>query len=166
MSESEAGDGPIVRARSAQERAAAAELLDEFNRAYYHPSPGPAFLTQRLAELDGEDLAAFLALAGNEEAAGIGIVRVRPSLWEAAGEAYIAELYVRPGHRRRGLGAALLEAMLGFARERDCHWIELGTDEPDHDAHRLYRRFGFSNFVDPEAPEGERERMLFFEREL
>ncbi len=166
MSEPEAGDGPIIRARSARERAAAAELLDEFNRAYYHPTPGPAFLAERLAELDGEELAAFLALAGGEEPAGIGVVRVRPSLWEAAGEAYIAELYVAPDHRRSGLGAALLEAMLGFAREHGCHWIELGTDEQDHDAHRLYRRFGFSNFVDPEAPEGDRERMLFFEREL
>ena len=67
MSELEAGDGPIVRARSARERAAAAELLDEFNRAYYHPSPGPAFLAERLDELDGQDLAAFLAEAPEGE---------------------------------------------------------------------------------------------------
>ena len=80
-------------------------------------------------------------------------------------EGYIAELYVVGDHRGRGLGAELMEAMLALARELGCEWIELGTDENDTDAHRLYERFGFSNF-NPGAPEGERERMLVYEREL
>ncbi len=166
MSERHADGAPVVRAESERDLRAAAELLDRFNRAYYHPSPGPGFLAQRLAELGGDDFAAFLARADGALPAGIGVVRVRPSLWEAAGEAYIAELYVVPDHRRRGLGAALIEAMLGFARDRACHWIELGTDEGDRDAHRLYERFGFTNLVDPGAPETGRERMLLYEREL
>lgn len=166
MSEFGSARGPVVRVGAGGERRAAARLLDAFNREYGYPSPGPGFLSERLAELDGDDFATFLAADAEGSPAGVAVVRVRPSIWEAAGEAYIAELYVVAGSRRQGLGSALMEAMLAFARERGCRWVELGTDENDHDAHRLYERFGFTNYVNPAAPTGERERMLFFEREL
>ncbi len=109
--------------------------------------------------------ATFLARDGGEDV-GIAVLRFRPSLWDDADEAYLAELFVLPDRRKRGLGAELMAAVLGLARERGCRFIELGTDEHDHDAHRLYERSGFTNFANPDAPEAERERMLFFEREL
>jgi len=155
----------VRRARAGKDARSAAELLDRFNRAYDVPTPGPEFLAQRIEELDGEGCAVFLARDGADDA-GVGVVRFRPALWAAGLEAYIAELFVTDEHRRRGLGAELLEAMIGLARELGCEWIELGTDEQDTDAHRLYERFGFSNFTDPAAPEGERERMFVYEREL
>ena len=106
-----------------------------------------------LAREDGEDV-------------GVAVLRFRPSFWSAAPEAYLAELYVVADHRRSGLGTELMEAVVELSRERGCDRIELGTDEGDEDAHRLYERFGFSGLTDPQAPEGERERMFFFEREL
>lgn len=143
----------------------AGELLDRFNREYELETPGPGFLARRVAELDGDGCATFLARDGGGDV-GIAVLRFRPSLWDDADEAYLAELFVLPDCRKRGLGAELMAAVLGLARERGCRFIELGTDENDHDAHRLYARSGFTNFSNPDAPEGERERMLFFEREL
>ena len=159
--------GPVPRVRRArgeEDARIAGALLDRFNREYETPTPGPEFLAARLGELDGDDFATFIARDGELDA-GVAVLRFRPALWSATPEGYIAELYVIGEHRRRGLGAELMEAMLTMARERGCEWLELGTDEHDHDAHRLYERFGFSNFTDPEAPEGERERMLIYERE-
>lgn len=143
----------------------AGELLDRFNREYELETPGPAFLARRVADLEGDGCATFLARDGGEDV-GIAVLRFRPSLWDDADEAYLAELFVLPDRRKRGLGAELMAAVIGLARERGCRYIELGTDENDHDAHRLYERSGFTNFANPDAPEGERERMLFFEREL
>ena len=160
----EAASPRVRRARAGEDARSAAGLLDRFNRTYDVPTPGPEFLAQRIEELDGDGCAVFLARDGEKDA-GVGVVRFRPALWAAAPEAYIAELFVADEHRRRGLGAELLEAMLTLARELGCEWIELGTDEQDTDAHRLYERFGFSNFTNPDAPEGERERMLVYERE-
>ena len=164
--EPEAAASPRVRrARAGADARSAAELLDRFNRAYDVPTPGPEFLARRIEALDGDGCGVFLARDGEEDA-GVGVVRFRPELWSAHPEAYIAELFVVAEHRRRGLGAELLEAMLALARELGCARIELGTDEFDDDAHRLYERFGFSNHTNPSAPESERERMLFYEREL
>jgi GNAT superfamily N-acetyltransferase len=162
-----AGDGhsSVRRASGTDDARSAGQLLDRFNREYGYPTPGPDQLTSRILELDGPDFAVFLA-GGPEGDVGVAVIRFRPALWANAPEAYIAELFVLPGHRRSGLGSALMEAMLGLARERDCTGIELATDEEDHDAHRLYRRFGFSNLTDPGAPEGKQERMFVYEREL
>ena len=140
-------------------------LLEEFNRVYDYPSAGAAFFGRRMLELAGDDVAAFLAREGDSDV-GFTIVRVRPNLYSEANEAYLAELYVREEHRRKGLGAALLEATMAYARESGCDRIELNTDEGDTDAHRLYERHGFTNLTEPEAAAADRERMFFYERDL
>lgn len=149
-----------ARVATTDEAEAAAALLDAFNREFDDPSPGPAALAARLRTLITAG-AAHVLLAGDGPD-GVAVMRHRPALWSAGNEAYIEELYVVPERRRRGLGAALLTAALDLARELGCDRIDLGTDEGDIDAHRLYERFGFTNFADPEG----RERMLFYEREL
>jgi ribosomal protein S18 acetylase RimI-like enzyme len=90
---------------------------------------------------------------------GILVTRFQEGIWSDGGEAYIAELFVVPESRRRGLGSALMEAALGRCRERRCDYVFLGTDEGDADAHRLYERFGFANRSGSEL-------MYVYEREL
>jgi GNAT superfamily N-acetyltransferase len=158
-------DSPRVRrAASEADFASAGALLHEFERVYDLESPGAEHFGARLTEL-ADELVALLARDGGEDV-GIAVVRVRRNLYSRANEAYLAELYVREAHRRSGLGSELIEATFEFARERGCDRIDLGTDEGDHDAHRLYERFGFSNFTDPDAAPEDRERMYFYEREL
>jgi GNAT superfamily N-acetyltransferase len=156
----------VVRLASAPDDfRSAAELLDRFNREFDCPTPGPGFLATRVAELAGDDSVVLLA-ADQEGDRGVAVVRFRRAIWSEGLEAYLAELYVVPESRRRGLGGELMEAVLAAARERGCDTVDLGTDEGDHDAHRLYERFGFSNLVDADAKGSEPERMLFYEREL
>lgn len=159
-------DHPRVRrAESAADFDSAGALLDRFNREFDVKSPGAGFLARRVGELAGEAFATYLASDGAEDG-GVAVVRFRPAIWSDGNEAYLAELYVVPEMRRRGLGAELMEAVLGFAREGGCDWIDLGTEENDTDARRLYERFGFSNFdIDAADPE-EAGRMLVYERTL
>lgn len=51
---------------------------------------------------------------------------------------YLADVYVLPEHRGRGLGVELVREMVEHGPFRDEAWI-LNTS----DAHGLYRRFGF-----------------------
>ena len=51
---------------------------------------------------------------------------------------YLADVYVLPGHRGRGLGAELVREMVEASPWTDRKWL-LHT----RDAHDLYRRFGF-----------------------
>jgi GNAT superfamily N-acetyltransferase len=51
---------------------------------------------------------------------------------------YLADVYVLPGHRGRGLGVELVREMVEGSPWTDRKWL-LHT----RDAHDLYRRFGF-----------------------
>jgi GNAT superfamily N-acetyltransferase len=53
--------------------------------------------------------------------------------------AYLADVYVLPAYRGRGLGVELVREMVEHGPYADLRWI-LHT----RDAHDLYRRFGFA----------------------
>ena len=74
---------------------------------------------------------------------GLALMRFRPSLWEPADECYLAELYVRPAMRGRGLGRALLEAAMRHASERGATYMDLATTNKDEAAVALYESVGF-----------------------
>ena len=159
--------GHPVRYAKPADAAVLAAMLDAFNREYASATPGPAALASRLSQLLGHDPGALsghgtAALLGGAGPDGFSILRVRPSIYSPALEAYLAELYVTPDQRGRGLGRALLQATLELARELGADRIELGTSEDDHAARALYASAGFINREDgPEGP-----IMYVYEREL
>ena len=59
--------------------------------------------------------------------------------------AYLADVFVFPAHRARGLGKWLVETMLSHPELRSLRHIQLVTD----DAHSLYARFGFGPLRNP-----------------
>lgn len=60
---------------------------------------------------------------------------------EAEWHAYITNLFVTPGARSSGVGGALLDAAVGFARERSVHAVILW---PTERSRSLYERLGFA----------------------
>jgi len=77
--------------------------------------------------------------------AGVCQLRYRFGIWRAAPDCWLEDLYVEPAARRRGVGAALVQATLERARERGCRRIELDSNETNTAALGLYARFGFSD---------------------
>ncbi|MDQ6731522.1 MAG: GNAT family N-acetyltransferase [Actinomycetota bacterium] len=144
-----------------------AVLLHRFNSEFDSPTPEAPALAERLRELLGHDAAGLhghgtVALLGGPGPEGFAILRLRPSLYSHDLEAYLAELYVVPEHRGRGLGRALLRGSLELARLLGADRIELGTSEADHGARALYESHGFINREDgPDGP-----IMYVYEREL
>ena len=145
-------------------------MLNAFNCEFGSATPGAAALSARIAELlaapapepAGHGTAALIAGDGSDGPAGFAILRLRPSLYSAHREAYLAELYVAPERRGQGLGRALLTATLELARELGADRIELGTSETDRAARALYESMGFINTEDgPAGP-----IMYVYEREL
>jgi GNAT superfamily N-acetyltransferase len=90
--------------------------------------------------------------------AGVCVLRYRHSVWMAADDCWLEDLFVEEPARGAGLGAALMEAALERARERGCRRVELDANERNAAAIALYRRFGFSEHSKGD-PEG---RDLFF----
>jgi len=134
---------PAVRAATAEDAVNIGRLLHDFNTEYDDPTPGPARLAERIERLLANgDTAVLLAGAGPD---GLAVLRFRPAIWSEALECYLAELYVVPAMRGRGLGRALMNAAIEFARERGADYMDLGTAETDVAARALYESLGFSN---------------------
>jgi ribosomal protein S18 acetylase RimI-like enzyme len=134
---------PDVRLAAAPDADAVGALLDAFNTEFGEPTPGPKALARRMRELlAGPDTAILLAGEGPD---GLALLRFRPAIWSAGLECYLAELYVVPDRRGRGLGRALMDAAIGHARERGADLIDLGTSDDDVAARGLYESLGFSN---------------------
>ncbi|HEY8624677.1 MAG TPA: GNAT family N-acetyltransferase [Solirubrobacteraceae bacterium] len=142
------------------------QLLDDFNREYDDPTPGPPALAERMRELvTGEETAVLLADgAPNRDqrgADGLAVLRFRPGIWSTALECYLAELYVVPDRRGQGTGRALMEAAIELARARGADHMDLGTGEDDVAARALYESLGFDNHERPGGPIA-----YFYQRDL
>jgi GNAT superfamily N-acetyltransferase len=77
-----------------------------------------------------------------DEVVGYATVTEDFSTWEAAPFLHIDCLFVRPGYRNGGVGAALLKAAVQYASERDLHEVQWQTPAWNSDACRFYLRHG------------------------
>jgi len=148
-----------IREAGVEDAADIARLLHDFNTEYEEETPPVAELTRHAERMlrEGE----MTVLLAGEGPKGLALLRFRPSVWTEKQEAYLQELYVVPGLRSRGIGQALMEAVLATCRERGAAWIELNTGETDTAARGLYTKLGFTN---EEGPQGA--SMLYYELEL
>jgi ribosomal protein S18 acetylase RimI-like enzyme len=86
----------------------------------------------------------------DRRAVGFCAVRVEtapPGIGESA-RALITELYVRPDARRRGVGRALVDAALAWARERGAARVEVRVAARNETGQSFWRSLGFGAFVD------------------
>ena len=108
------------------------------------PAAAVAFLTTeaywarwRTEQDIRRQIAGAWRVVGGYDAAGamVGFARA----FSDGGSAYLADVYVLPEHRGRGLGRAIVRTMIEDGPGRDMRWM-LHT----LDAHGLYRSFGFA----------------------
>ena len=162
---------PHVRLADRDDADAIGRLLYAFNREFDEPTPEPSALAERMRQLlDGGDTLVMLAgdgpdggngPDGRDEPDGLAVLRFRAAIWSTGLECYLAELYVTPARRGQGLGRALMEAALREARNRGADTMDIGVDEPDLAARRLYESLGFTNRAGEDGPV-----MYLYERDL
>jgi GNAT superfamily N-acetyltransferase len=75
------------------------------------------------ALINSVDAVPFVAIE-EAEPVGLGILHFRRRLNVATFEGWVSDLYVRTDARRRGIGRALLEALVAEWRLRGSHWLE------------------------------------------
>jgi ribosomal protein S18 acetylase RimI-like enzyme len=156
----EAPPTPTIRIASSDDADAVGQLLHDFNREFDEPTPGPERLAVRIRRL----LAAgdTTVLVGGAGPDGVAVLRFRASIWSDALECYLAELYVVPQHRGKGLGRALLQTAMDVAQTHGADHMDLGTSEDDVAARSLYESLGFINREGgPDGP-----ITFFYERDL
>jgi GNAT superfamily N-acetyltransferase len=127
--------GPVVLLAGEFEEWVRGRILADYGIDFEFKSERDLFL-----DLDGllEPRARLYIAEINGEPVGIG--GLRPL---AADEAEIKRMYVRPSSRGLGVGRAILQRLIDDARALGYTTIRLDSARFMHEAHSLYRRFGF-----------------------
>jgi len=88
----------------------------------------------------------FLLGAVEADAPAVAVcqLRYRFSVWVAAYDCWLEDLFVREAARGQGVGRALVKAALDRAEARGARRIELDTKEGNLRARGLYESFGFT----------------------
>jgi ribosomal protein S18 acetylase RimI-like enzyme len=76
--------------------------------------------------------------------AAVAQLRYRFSIWSAADDCWLEDLFVAEAARGSGLGRAMVEAAVERAAARGCRRIELDVDDDNLPARRLYESLGFA----------------------
>jgi GNAT superfamily N-acetyltransferase len=81
----------------------------------------------------------------------------------------VKRMYVRPAHRRRGIGRALLGALIDAARQAGYARLRLDSVHTMHAAHALYQAAGFqpiAPYPESEIPPAYQQHWVFLELPL
>jgi ribosomal protein S18 acetylase RimI-like enzyme len=145
---------PYRPADEAACRACVVELQEAERRIDPRLRPGEAMADEYLAQMHARCRACaggiFVAeIDGAVAGLAMVLTRVPPEALDEPPGAYavVAELVVRAGYRRQGLGAALLRAAEAAARDAGASELRIGVLSGNRAARRLYRRAGFGPYL-------------------
>lgn len=130
---------PIVRDASEKDLAEVAALLVGLEQ---EPRPSRDLHTWR--EMLAQPGRSILVAESEGRLVGTLDLLVIPNLTRGGRPYAMAEnIVVTEGHRREGVGSALLDAAVDRARGADCYKVQLLSNKDRTEAHGFYRACGF-----------------------
>jgi len=120
------------------------ELLGILFTQEHELEPDPAKQRRALEIILGPDSRARIYVARDgEQIVGMAALHFTTSTAEGGKVAWFEDCIVRPEHRRKGIGKALLEHVIAQARAAGALRVMLLTDGDNRNAQALYRKSGF-----------------------
>jgi GNAT superfamily N-acetyltransferase len=123
-----------VRADSADAIQLIGELDAHLLAHSYPPQSRHAFSVDKLVR----ESVAFFVTYYDDQLAGCGGIKMFGDYGE------VKRMYVRPVHRGKGLGKAMLNRLVEYAKSRKVSLLRLETGIYEVEAIRLYEGFGFT----------------------
>jgi len=151
----------VVRRAGPDDLEAVTGLIAEFRDWWGKTEPAVEVIREVTSQLLDHDHTEFLlAFDDGGKAVGLCQLRYRLSVWTAAEDCWLEDLFMTESARGGGHGRQLVEAAFESARARGCRRIELDVNEQNTGALRFYESLGFSS--EPKPPG----RTLFLSRTL
>jgi len=94
----------------------------------------------RLERWNGEKGVGFLAMEG-DVGCGIAGTLLDP---QNSSRAQLVSMWTAPSHRRRGVGRLLVDAVVGWAKQKEVSRLLLMVTSRNHSAMRFYEQLGFA----------------------
>jgi ribosomal protein S18 acetylase RimI-like enzyme len=91
------------------------------------------------------DLQRYLCAVDDANVVGFCSLTIKNNLWQAGYLGHIDELIVSEQMRGRGIGRALLAAVIEIAIKANCSRVELDSALHRSETHDFYQRQGFEN---------------------
>jgi len=138
------------------------ELLEDWivlRLALWPDTPKAEHRREAEALIASGQAVAFLAHASGQPAAGFAEATLRRDYVNGCTTspvAFLEGIYVRPGHRRRGIARLLCQAVADWATEQGCTEFASDTELHNTDSQRMHRALGFE----------ETERVVYFRKLL
>lgn len=133
-------DGVVVRASRPEDFKAWQPLWDGYC-AFYKESVPPV-VTENTWERVHDDREPLFGLVAEAEETGkllgFTLCVVHPGTWSRHGHCYLEDLFVAPENRGRGVGRALIEAVVAKAKENRWQRVYWQTAEDNATARALY----------------------------
>jgi ribosomal protein S18 acetylase RimI-like enzyme len=138
----------VVRAATGADVPTLLDLMAEFYAESSYPLDR-AWAAQALGDLLSDSSRGMVWLLEVDGApAGHAVLAVRFAMEFGGLLAYIDDLFVKPGFRRRGLARAGLVALLEHCRRRGCRAVHVEVSPDNAAANALYRSFGLAPRAD------------------
>lgn len=135
-----------IRLATENDAPAAVALMAQLAE-YSHGQVDDGVEDRFLAMLKLPQYAIFVAQDAIGRAIGLLTVSQRWTLWHAGPCALIEELVVDKEARRQGIGRALIQAALDWAKVQGCSEVKVSTEADNVKAQAFYRRLGFESLA-------------------
>jgi ribosomal protein S18 acetylase RimI-like enzyme len=133
-----------IRPAIANDAPAAVGLMAQLNE-FGHGQVDAGVEDRLRAMLQLPQYAIFVAEDDSGQVAGLLTASHRWTLWHAGPCALIEELVVDERARGQGIGRALIQAALDWAKSEGCSEVEVSTELDNTAAQAFYRRLGFTS---------------------
>jgi GNAT superfamily N-acetyltransferase len=138
-----------LRAATAADAATIHQLIVEL--ATYEREPDAVEATPEvIADQLRAERPPFECVLAEADAEVLGFTLFFPnySTWRGRSGIWIEEIYVRPAARGRGVARALLDHVVGLARQRGCGRVDFSVLDWNELAHGFYRHLGAAPMAD------------------
>ncbi len=133
-----------IRPATADDATAAVGLMAQLNE-FGHGQVDAGVEDRFRAMLNLPQHAIFVAQHDRGQIVGLLTASHRWTLWHIGPCALIDELVVDEGARGQGVGRALIQAAIEWARAQACSEVEVSTEMDNTAAQAFYRRLGFES---------------------
>lgn len=117
--------------------------LFDLYRQFYKQEPDIALAEKFIRERLGKNESVIFVAMENHVPVGFTQLYPKYSSVRASRNWILNDLYVRQGHRKSGVGRALIETAMQFAKSEGATFVQLETAVDNYTAQSLYETIGF-----------------------